>query len=100
MDAQQAEAASALAACDEGPEARCPLWRQVQEEARSMVRPTCLLVVLQDRTCFKHVEHTFLRIIHVDIISYVRLKSCAARYNRERRTDLPSRSRMRQRKVH
>lgn len=70
MDAQQAEAASALAACDEGPEARCPLWRQVQEEARSMVRPTCLLVVLQDRTCFKHVEHTFLRIIHVSYRTY------------------------------
>lgn len=39
MDAQQAEAAAALMApCSEEDGAvRCPLWRQVREEARSMV---------------------------------------------------------------
>lgn len=38
MEAEQAEAALALAACsEEDGAARCPLWRQVQEEARSMV---------------------------------------------------------------
>lgn len=39
MDVQQAEAAaSALAACNEEDRAvRCPIWRQVREEARSMV---------------------------------------------------------------
>lgn len=38
MDAEQAEAALALAACsDEDGAVRCPLWRQVKQEARSMV---------------------------------------------------------------
>lgn len=39
MDAQQAEAAAAaMAACSEEDGAiRCPIWRQVREEARSMV---------------------------------------------------------------
>lgn len=60
MDAQQGD----LAACsEEGGEVRCPLWRQVQQEARVMVSWVFSRVFLRDfsRGCFVNVQSTEYR---------------------------------------
>lgn len=54
MESEQAEAALALAACSEEDGAvRCPLWRQVQEEARSMVSGGCFNTSLGRRVVLR-----------------------------------------------
>lgn len=67
MDTQQAEAAaSAMASCSEedGAAIRCPLWRQVREEARSMVSVFRLFHVYSSKLaacCLACVCHFFMR---------------------------------------